>query len=60
MARPCDLVGVPISFTRRDHVPAERCWLEPDTNSSALGARILHCVDPVNCKAMKAKESTER
>ena len=53
-------MGVTISFTKRDHIPAERCWLEPDTNSPTLGARILHCVDPANCKAVKASESTER
>jgi hypothetical protein len=51
------LRGRSISFARRDPVPAERCEVSPPETD---GTRILHCVDPVHCPAIKAKESAER
>jgi hypothetical protein len=56
-AASCPLAGVSISFARRGPVPAERCEVSPPEKD---GTRILHCVDPVHCPAIKAKESAER
>jgi hypothetical protein len=56
-AASCPFAGVSISFAGRDPVPAERCEVSPPEKD---GTRILHCVDPVHCPAIKAKETTER
>ena len=55
MATACPYPGLLISFTRRDHAPADRCEVTAEKD----GTRTLHCVDPAHCKAIKAKEPTE-
>ncbi len=56
-ASSCPFAGVSISFARRDPVPAERCEVSPPEED---GTRMLHCVDPMHCPVIKAKETTER
>jgi hypothetical protein len=55
-AETCPFARVSISFARRDPVPAERCEVSPPEKD---GTRILHCVDPAHCPAIKATESAE-
>ena len=56
MATPCLYPGLLISFTRCDHAPADRCEVTAEKD----GTRALDYVDPAHCKAIKAKEPTER
>jgi hypothetical protein len=56
MATPCPYPGLVISFTRRDHAPADRCEVTAEKD----GTRTLHCVDPTHCQAIKAQELRER
>jgi hypothetical protein len=56
MASRCPYAGILISFTRRDHVAADRCEVTAEKD----GTRTIHCVDPTHCPVIKAKDTTDR